>query len=175
MNDLNKMFVVQWYGPFETLEQLKYWEKNNNTSFSFNLYLLTGKEKFQKKYSHYCGITKQQYIFQRLQKNHDKFPLIIRERNIWAGRFADPSQVDRENAELVESLIISYWQPQLNDKKKKYFPRESVGLINKWYNKQQKSLQNRRFPAQSLTDVVLYDKNDEEIWTAEQLKRLKVE
>ena len=45
MTDLNKMFVIQWYGPFETLEQLKNWEKNNNTSYVFNLYILTGIKK----------------------------------------------------------------------------------------------------------------------------------
>lgn len=117
MTDLNKMFVIQWYGPFETLEQLKNWEKNNNTSYVFNLYILTGLKKSHRSYSHYCGITKQEYIYHRLNNKHDKFPLIKRDLNIWAGRFADSSHVNKENAELVESLIISFWQPELNDRK----------------------------------------------------------
>lgn len=175
MTDLNKMFVIQWYGPFETLEQLKNWENTNNTSYSFNLYILTGIEKSQRRYSHYCGITEQEYIFKRLSKNHDKFPLIVRSRNIWVGRIADSKLAMRKNIELIETLIISYWQPKLNDSKKKFYPNESVGIINKWYNKQQKSLQNRRFPAQNLTDVVIYDLDNKEIWIAEQLKRMKVQ
>lgn len=175
MNDLDKMFIIQWYGPFDTLEQLKNWEKANNTSYVFNMYILTGIEKSHRSNSHYCGITNQEFISHRLKYNHDKYPLIKRDLNIWAGRFADPAHVNKNNAELVESLIISFWQPELNDRKRKYLPADSVGIINKWYNKQQKSLQNRRFPAQNLTDVVIYDLDNKEIWTAEQLKRMKVQ
>lgn len=175
MTDLTKMFVIQWYGPFETVEQLKNWEKTNNTSYSFNLYVFTGIEKSQRRYSHYCGITKQEFIHQRLNCKHDKFLLIKRNLNIWAGRFADSLHANKLNAELVESLIVSFWQPDLNIRKRIYLPAQSVGIINKWYNKQQKSLQNRRFPAQSLTDVVIYDLDNKEIWTAEQLKRIKVQ
>lgn len=52
MNDFDKIFMVQWIGPFFNLNELKIWERENSISNEFCLYLFSGKE-FSKKTFHY--------------------------------------------------------------------------------------------------------------------------
>ena len=48
------VFLVRWYGPFNTSEEEKLWEKEQ--LFKCSLYLLHGKPKYAKtREVYYCG------------------------------------------------------------------------------------------------------------------------
>ena len=171
MNDIDKIFMLQWIGPFANLEELKKWELVN-MNCSCNLYMLTGKEYHHRTISDYVGITEQEYIYKRLRCNHDKFKKIVRDLNIWVGHFSCSDHAIHENISIVETLLISSWQPQLNEKKKVYFPNQCICVINQWYKPNKTQYINRVYPAQYLQDVIVYNSEAGKIWGAERLKKL---
>jgi hypothetical protein len=110
--------MIQWIGPFLNLNELKKWEKESSISQEFCLYLLSGKE-YRKRYtSLYCGKTEMEILSTRF-KNHKKYELIKdRDFKIWVGRFSFNKNAVSENIDIVETLIITHWQPNLNETKK---------------------------------------------------------
>ena len=70
-----------------------------------------------------------------------------RDFNLWIGRFSNKKAAKSENIDTIEPLIISHWQPDLNEKKKAYYP------------------------VQQLDDVIFYDINTNIVWGAERLKK----
>jgi hypothetical protein len=172
MNDIDKIFIIQWIGPFLNLDDLKKWEKDSLIANEFCLYLLSGKE-YRKRYtSLYCGKTEMKTLSSRF-KNHKKYELIKdRDLNIWVGRFSFNKNAISENIDIVETLIISHWQPNLNEKKKAYYPGLAICVLNSWYKKDSITrYQNRIHPVQQLDDVIFYDINSNIVWGAERLKK----
>lgn len=50
------VFLVKWYGPFTSREDIKVWQEEYNINSS--LYLLHGMRKYAKsKESYYCGMS----------------------------------------------------------------------------------------------------------------------
>lgn len=170
MNDIDKVFLIQWTGPFLNPEELKQWEIENQ-EFRFNLYILSGKESRKRTISHYVGMTEQDYIYQRLSYNHDHLPKIKKELNIWIGRFSCPKHATHENISIAEALLISYWQPELNKCKKAYMPNECICLINQWFKPNHNQLANRIYAAQKIPDVILYDSVGNKAWGVDRMKR----
>ena len=72
MDDIDKIFMRQWVGPFLNLEELKRWEKQISISKEFCLYLLSGKEYRKKNRSLYCGKSEMEAVSTRF-KNHKKY------------------------------------------------------------------------------------------------------
>ncbi|WP_345335076.1 hypothetical protein [Ferrimonas pelagia] len=119
--------IVEWYGPYT------YDEICENPDWENGLYLATGKLKYEREATiQYCGITEGSYIG-RL-KNHHKVHEITKEQEFWIGEIAYPSNASRHFLEMAESMIIYFWQPELNERKKLSLPKP-VTLINKWYKK----------------------------------------
>lgn len=172
MNEIDKIFMIQWIGPFFKIEELKIWENENSISKEFCLYLLSGKEYHKKHTSLYCGKTEMKKLSTRY-KNHKKYDLIKdRELNIWIGRFSNKKLATSDNIDIVETLIISHWQPNLNDKKKAFYPGLAICILNGWYKKDIKTRYvNRVYPVQHLDDVIFYDINTNIVWGAERLKK----
>jgi hypothetical protein len=172
MDEIDKIFMIQWIGPFQTIDELKNWEKKNSIVNEFCLYLLSGKEYRKKSTSLYCGKTEMQRLSSRY-KNHKKYELIKdRELNIWIGRFSNKKLATSDNIDIVETLIISHWQPNLNDKKKAHYPGFAICVVNSWYKKDAKTRYiNRVYPVQQLEDVIFYDINSNVVWGAERLKK----
>lgn len=171
MNDINNVFLIQWCGPFFSVEDLKDWELKNQSCKKRNLYILTGKEYNRRKTSYYCGMSEQNPLYKRFE-NHKKYNKIQHDLNIWIGCFSCQEQATHENISIVETMIISYWQPELNEKKKKYYPNQCICLINRWHNINQSLRSRRKYPAQYLDDVLIYDNDSGKIWGAEYLKDL---
>jgi hypothetical protein len=172
MNDFDKIFMVQWIGPFFNLNELKIWERENSISNEFCLYLFSGKEFSKKNISLYCGKSECGSISMRF-KNHSKYELVKdRDFNLWIGRLSDKKAAKPENIDTIESLIISHWQPNLNEKKKDFYPRLSICIINSWHKKDFITrYKNRIYHVQQLDDVIFYDINANIVWGAERLKR----
>lgn len=106
-------------------------------------------------------------------KNHSKYELVKdRDFNLWIGRLSDKKAAKPENIDTIESLIISHWQPNLNEKKKEFYPRLSICIINSWHKKDFITrYKNRIYHVQQLDDVIFYDINANIVWGAERLKR----
>ena len=171
MESIDKIFILRWIGPFFTLEELKEWEIEN-INCKNNLYILTGKEYRHRNVSDYVGITEQDYVYKRLGNNHGKFNKIDRELNNWVGNFSCSDHADHDNISIVETLLISSWQPQLNEKKKAYYPGRSICVINQWYKPNFNQYSNRVYPAQYMQDVIIYNSEMGEVWGADRLKKL---
>lgn len=171
MNDIDKILMLQWIGPFFNLEELKQWEIENQT-LRCNLYILTGKEFRKRTVSHYVGMTEQEFIYLRLGKNHDHLPKIKKDLSIWVCRFSCPEHATHENISIAETLLISIRQPELNKVKKAYFPNKSICLINQWFKPNCVQLYNRIYPEQSIPDVLVYNSHTGTVLGAERLKKL---
>lgn len=119
-----RTFVVKWSGPFED------WEVGNELRVNC-LYIITGCLKYERAVSlQYCGITERD-LFKRLNDKNHKRDLVKRDRQYWVGNIISDEKIMRKDLEMVESLIIYFWQPELNDKKRKYPPEKTV-VINRW-------------------------------------------
>lgn len=146
-----KTYIVKWYGPFadEEVEQI---------NFSNGLYLITGFQKGKRiKDIQYCGIT-EVVLAKRLARHHKK-ELVTREREYWLGQVVTDMLPMRQDLELIESLIIYFWQPQLNEQKRKNAPAQTV-VINRWYDKAGNLRRRSQHQAQQLDDVIFWDGED---------------
>jgi len=172
MDDFDRIFMIEWIGPFYNVEELRKWERETPNSNMFCLYLFSGKESHKKFNSLYCGKSEIGSISTRF-KNHSKYELVKdRDFNLWVGRFSDKKAAKSENIDTVETLIISHWQPNLNEKKKAYYPGLAICIINSWYKKDiETRYQNRIYPVQQLDDVIFYDIKTNIVWGAERLKK----
>ena len=171
---MDKTFVINWIGPFSCVEELAEWERENNKDYSFNFYIITGKLKSKKAITKYCGITNTQrgYVYSRFYDKTHKVHSLFRQRNIWIGCITDENLRTRDNFELCETMIISYWQPEENIKKKAYYPPNPVVLINRWFFTNKKIRVKAIYPAQDLSDIIIYDEQNKGIYGSENLKKL---
>ena len=171
---MTNTFVINWIGPFSSVDQLKSWEKSYNQAFDYNFYIVTGKQKSKKEITKYCGITNSQkgYVYSRFNDKIHKVHKLCNEINIWIGCLTDKRLRVRENIELCETMIISYWQPEENIKKKAYYPASPVVMINRWFDINENLRVRSIYPAQKLSDVIIYDELNKGIFGAESLKKL---
>lgn len=120
--------IINWLGPFSYEEVLGLSEQGNG------LYLATGKLKKKKQEStiQYCGITEGK--FSSRFKRHHKIWEINREQRFWLGNIITPHNSTRYYLEIAETLIIYFWQPSLNTRKK-ISPPKPTTVINHWFKK----------------------------------------
>ena len=180
--NVNIVCMLQWFGPFTHRDECRNWVKRNAGSIKeFNFYLICGKEPKcgTKMETVYCGITRQDYIFSRFNDaSHPSNNLHVSE--IWIARFSDerlrrltPENRIRKSMnvfiEEVEHGLINYFS-QLdnmgricfrikNEKKMKSLPKNSLCIINQWYDIYRNNKINETSRAQKwLSDVIYYDK-----------------
>lgn len=115
--------IINWKGPYS------YDDITNNPELRNGLYLAAGKQKYERGDNsiQYCGITEGNFSLRF--RNHHKLPLITREQEFWLGTVAVPANASRYYLEMAEALIIYFWQPSLNEKKK-ISPPKSTTVIN---------------------------------------------
>jgi hypothetical protein len=146
---LHKTIILHWTGPF------KYEDLENNPDLRCGVYLATGKLKYkQTKEIQYCGITEQKFICRI--KNHHKVFEINREQEFWLAEMVYPVSCSRTLLELAESIIIYFWQPALNERKKICQPRP-VTLLNYWFTKEGKPRMRQHTMCKDLDDVLSWD------------------
>ncbi|WP_421549611.1 hypothetical protein [Pseudomonas sp. QD4] len=143
--------IVEWRGPL-TLEEIE-----SNPEWSNGLYMATGRLKYERSASiQYCGITEGSF-FSRLRYHH-KVDQIFREQRFWLGSVKYPSEVSRHYLELVESMIIYFWKPALNERKKLSSPK-SITLINRWFKKDNTPRYRQHTLCKDIEDVISWDGN----------------
>lgn len=151
--------IVNWYGPY-TYEEIE-----NNNNLENGLYLATGKLKYERNATiQYCGITKGS--FRQRFRNHHKVHEINKEQKFWIGLIKYPDNPPRYCLEMAESMIIYFWQPKLNEKKKMSIPTP-ITLINKWFKKDHTPRRRQHTMCKNLADVLSWDG---ELWRSANLK-----
>lgn len=143
-----KTYIVKWFGPFTDAEV-------EQVNFANGLYLITGYQKGKRTQDiQYCGITETN-LAKRLARHHKK-DLVTREREYWLGKIVTDIQPARQDLELIENLIIYFWQPQLNEQKRKNPPDQTV-VISRWHDKAGNLRRRTQHQAQQLEDVIFWD------------------
>lgn len=151
--------IVEWYGPYT------YDEISENPEWENGLYLATGKLKYEREATiQYCGIT--EGSFYRRLKNHHKVHEINREQEFWIGEVAYPSNASRYFLEMAESMIVYFWQPELNERKKLSLPKP-ITLLNKWYKGNCTARYRQHTLCKDLADVLSWDG---ELWRSGNLQ-----
>ena len=139
---------VKWQGPYSV-------EEAEDMEFSNGLYLFAGKQKYERVSTiQYCGITKNS-LKQRF-KNHQKLPFVSNDLNIWFGSIIYPNLHSRDHLEIAEKIIIYFWQPSLNEKKR-YSPPKPTTLISQWFKKDGSPRINQIAIYKELHDVLSWD------------------
>lgn len=141
--------IVQWYGPYSYDEVL------DNPDWANGLYLATGKLPYEREATiQYCGITEGSYSVRF--KSHHKIHEIKREQEFWLGEVSYPDEASRYFLEMAESIIVYFWQPTLNERKKLSIPKP-ISLINQWYKKNGDIRYRQHSLCKDLDDVLSWD------------------
>lgn len=143
-----QIIQISWKGPF-TLDEIECSDFNNG------LYLLAGKRLYEReKTIQYCGIT--EGFYKNRFKKHHKLIEITRELEIWIGSISFPTNSTRTHLEIAEKIIIYFWQPELNERKRFSLPRPTT-VISNWYKKNGDPRFNQKNIYSNLSDVLSWD------------------
>ncbi|GAB7215884.1 hypothetical protein OS42_24950 [Dickeya oryzae] len=141
--------IIDWSGPYV------YADIQENPEWGNGLYLVTGKRKYEREATiQYCGITEGSYVG-RFKSHHKAFE-VTREQEFWLGSVVYPDDASRHFLEIAESIIIYFWQPELNEKKRAYPPRP-ITLVNKWFKQDGSPRVRQHTLCKDLSDVISWD------------------
>lgn len=134
---LQKTYIVSWYGPFHSIEEMTEWQRQQNSIY-FGVYLIQGKKPNAKMYSYYCGRTKRT-VPERFNDKDHHIQEIPNSRNIWIGTVE--TSCSQADIVIVEKLCIYLLSTGVNEaqclnNRSLYFPAQdyNVLLVNKWHN-----------------------------------------
>ncbi len=141
--------IIDWRGPF-TFEEIE-----KNPEWRNGVYLLSGKRRYKHiKQIQYCGITEGSFASRFAQ--HHKLPEINRDLRIWLGEVSYPKNATRHFLEMAESIIVYFWQPVLNDRKK-VRPPKPVTVLSRWLTPKGKPRMRQHPMCKDLEDVLSWD------------------
>ena len=157
------VFLVRWYGPFDSREKERKWEKKQ--PFKCSLYLLHGKLKYAKTREHYyCGESTRS-IYKRLaDKNHHIKELERRLNSIYVGCISNIKCPTRPQIMLAEKIITAYLPEEVSEDcllnaTNTYYPNKNVYVINEWWKPDATTLWERQptnAPSHIVPDVLAY-------------------
>lgn len=136
-----KVFILQWYGPFHKLDDIRSWESDyGNDTY---LYIFKGKKKNAKKCTYYCGQAFRQSAGKRMKNAYHHVQEVIDRSDvldIWVGKFLN-TVPSKDDVNKVENLLISYMHQHLitrpdemSNKRNYYRPKSQLYIINEWYD-----------------------------------------
>ena len=103
---MENIFLIKWYGPFASLEDVKQWE--NEQTFKCSLYLLHGKEKYAKtSEKYYCGMSIRSVNKRLCDKGHHIEEIQARLISIYVGCLAHTDNPSKEQVKLAEKVITA--------------------------------------------------------------------
>lgn len=166
----HSLFLLHWYGPFTSQNELKEWEKEREAdeeSPSCFLYLIRGREKYKRKDTYYCGKAYAQYVWQRLgNANHHIHDFEGRPHEIWVASFLSTSEPEEWEVNVCENLLTAVLvQKKLNsdytaNATNYKAPIISMSILNEWCfpNGRKRKKVSADSPADRIPDVIIYDK-----------------
>ena len=172
-------YLIEWYGPFSSKEELIKWEDSNPKEFklyAFQARQTGGKDKY------YCGMTFKQTVGRRL-KNHDH-PIHDYENHettvlqIWIGTIANikPREYD---VRVCENIITCFMAnklgiKELENRTNKKPPINDVYIINEWWKtngNEIKKKQSGSIPA-IIPEVMVYYSDPHSLYGTNKLRFL---
>lgn len=160
MSKKHLMIAINWYGPYNTLEDARCKARHD---YNHGLYLAIGKRKHERKRAmQYIGIGNN--LHTRLNDRHHKLADIVRERSLWLGEIATAEPSGKRMKATLTTLDFAEWMHArflklpLNDKKTKQLPSRSVTVINRWYATDYETLRLRR-PHADWPDLLDYSEH----------------
>lgn len=174
------VFLIKWYGPFESQGAVKEWEEEQ--SFKCSLYLLHGKLKHTKtREKYYCGMSIRN-IYKRLSdKGHHIEEIKDRLNSIYVAHLSNIKRPTRPQIFLAEKIItasLTYIVGKDNvlNATNTYFPSENVAVINEWWKTTCDSVwerQPKNAPSNIVPDVINFKgKDDNDLFYCKKLRRL---
>ena len=143
-------YLIKWYGPFKTKEELKSWE--DSRAEVFNLYAFQAKQK-GKKDKYYCGMAYKQTVGKRMgNHNHHIHNFESGESvslEIWIGTIAN-IKAKEYDVRICENIItselanIGVGEKYLENRTNKKPPVNDVYIINEWWKSNDCEIQRRK-------------------------------
>lgn len=167
-----KTYIVSWYGPFYSLEEMAEWQNQQDNEFC--LYLLQGKKPKAKAYSYYCGQTLRN-VPERFRDKDHPINSIPNRQSIWIGTLETPH--NSRSINIAENLFISLLydksDKQCLNKCKLYFheQKHNMFFISRWHNPN-RNLQPECSIKRLIPDAVAYIASADKIETANSLSSL---
>lgn len=177
---MNNAFLIRWYGPFYSTEEVKYWESDCNESF--NLYLISGQKKYAKKAEHY-------YVGQTIRSVHQRFSdkghhinELPRISEIWIGCFAN-KHPKRCEINIAENMLTAYLAQEIGESNilnriNKIKPNDNVYILSEWYKTTCDEVWKRKrlnSPSNLIPDVIAYridSENQDTLFISNKLKQI---
>lgn len=185
MND-KKMYLLQWYGPFRSVEDLAKWEeRKKGEGTKFYLYFLQGKRQKERKTRYYCGMTFRQNGVASRMKNHDHHIHEFEQRDqylhIWIGTISNLRRVEEMDVKHCENILTSYlvqayqtYDGEIVNATNYKAPKDTdIYIINEWYRQKNEveciNHAKGSIP-QIMPDIVSYYAEGSSIYSAKRLK-----
>ena len=155
------VFLVRWYGPFNTPEEEKLWEKEQ--LFKCSLYLLHGKPKYAKtREVYYCGESTRSVYKRLCDKGHHITEIKERLNSIYVGSITNIKHPTRKQIMLVEKTITAYLADILGENNMLnatnfYYSNQNVYVISEWWKTDCETMWKRQptnAPSHIVPDVV---------------------
>lgn len=171
-------YLIKWFGPFSSREELKQWE--SNSALNFNLYLFQGKKKNSRS-KYYCGMTYKQTVAKRMSNQnhhiHDFEGNDTELLQIWIGHIANkkPKEYDVricENIITSELAYIEVGEKHLENRTNKKPPINDVYIIQEWWKKNEDPVMRRTkgsLPA-LVPEVMVYYSETSSLYGIDKLK-----
>lgn len=167
-------YVINWYGPYDdtTIKEVE---------FSRCLYMITGySNKDLKKINKgettdiqktilYSGITMRK-VRKRMNDGKHKHWSLESEPDFWIGK-VEIATTSRYLLEKIEHIIINFWSPKLNSRKKLTQPKHKLVLVNQWRFPDKTTRVIKYHVAQKLPDLIFF--NGEEWYCSEKLVKFE--
>lgn len=167
-------FEIEWTGPYKNVEECD----------EYNLlYIITGaKQGTDQEKIRYIGKTCHTASNRYKDPKHYFNEITGYTRRVWIGRIKYSGSAKKDNSPVskAEKILVYYLSNYgekkvklLNDKLTKNPPKYTVGIINRWYNKDSCSeYQKQIFPRNFIPDILFWDRskntfysmNKAEIW-----------
>lgn len=181
----SKVFLVKWFGPFESLKAVEDWEIVQ--PFKCSLYLIQGKRKYAKtRDSYYCGMSSERMVFERLRDNNHHIGEIERLGSIYVGFFANIKRPNKSQIRLAEKILTACLTDLVGvdnvlNVTNILYPSENVYVINEWWKTTGESVWERKpknAPSNIIPDVLAYHINynkEIDLYGCKKLKRIMSE
>lgn len=134
----DKTYSVRWYGPFESVEEIKNFEKQNQ-EIKCHLYIINGYKPKARYSSYYCGKT-QRGINNRLTDANHHINDCNRISSIWIGSITSVEELTGKDINVVEKIVTAqlqeiYGSRFILNETNTLFPKYNVYVLNFWCKK----------------------------------------
>ena len=173
----SNVFLIKWYGPFISLQEVKKFEKEQ--SFKCSLYLLHGQKKYAKSGEHYyCGMSTRE-IYKRLRDKGHHIEEIKDRLN------SNVKRLTKKRICLAENIITAILTKEVGEKHilneiNTYYPNTNVYVINEWWDRNASYIrerQPRNAPSHIVPDVISYNYDEKykefSLFGCKKLKRVE--